>query len=212
MPIGEIRMFAGNYAPAGWEFCQGQMLDVRQYEELHRRIGKKFGGDGRESFALPDLRDRAPMHYGNGVNIGDKPRIAIDPPDQDRVDARLHVNHIILLRNEHRMGEGEPFIGEIRIFANSYETQGWLPCDGRLMRIFENTALFSLLSDRYSERYDPNVFRLPNLQGRMPVHPRNQDELGKAASARGYNDAAPKKTHLPIGFFIAVDGMYPGRP
>lgn len=211
MPIGEIRLFAGHFAPVGWEFCEGQMLSVREHAELHRRIGKKFGGDGKETFALPDLRGHAPMHHGDGLDIGDKRTVALDAYHW-RVDAKLQVSHIILLRNEQRMDEGEAFIGEIRIFAGNHASRGWLPCDGKSLRIRANTALYSLLSDRFSERHDPNDFHLPNFEGSMPIHPRTRDELGKPAGAAGYNEAAPKKTHLPMGFYIAVEGVYPGRP
>lgn len=64
--IGEIRMFAGNFAPAGWEFCAGQLLSVAQNETLFELIGTTYGGDGENTFALPDLRSRIPVHQGTG--------------------------------------------------------------------------------------------------------------------------------------------------
>jgi microcystin-dependent protein len=63
---GEIRMFAGNFAPAGWMFCEGQLLPISQYDTLFNLIGTMYGGDGQSTFALPDLRGRIPMHVGNG--------------------------------------------------------------------------------------------------------------------------------------------------
>src|SRR5947207_1472409 len=64
--VGEIRMFGGNFAPAGWMFCQGQLLPISQNETLFTLIGTTYGGDGQETFALPDLQGRAPMHQGTG--------------------------------------------------------------------------------------------------------------------------------------------------
>ena len=64
--VGEIRMFAGNFAPAGWMFCEGQQLPISEYETLFNLIGTTYGGDGQETFALPDLRGRLPLHQGNG--------------------------------------------------------------------------------------------------------------------------------------------------
>src|SRR5512146_3581585 len=64
--VGEIRMFAGNFAPAGWMFCEGQMLPISEYETLFNLIGTTYGGDGQSTFALPDLRGRIPIHQGNG--------------------------------------------------------------------------------------------------------------------------------------------------
>lgn len=64
--IGEIRMFAGNFAPAGWMFCEGQLLPISENDALFTLIGTTYGGDGQETFALPDLRGRIPIHQGNG--------------------------------------------------------------------------------------------------------------------------------------------------
>ena len=67
--IGEIRMFGGNFAPKGWALCDGDLLSVSQYEALFSLLGTIYGGDGRTTFGLPDLRGRAPMHYGSGPGL-----------------------------------------------------------------------------------------------------------------------------------------------
>jgi microcystin-dependent protein len=64
--VGEIRMFAGNFAPAGWMFCAGQLLPISENETLFQLIGTTYGGDGQSTFALPDLRSRVPIHQGTG--------------------------------------------------------------------------------------------------------------------------------------------------
>jgi microcystin-dependent protein len=64
--VGEIRMFAGNFAPAGWLFCAGQLLPIAENEVLFQLIGTTYGGDGETTFALPDLRSRVPIHQGTG--------------------------------------------------------------------------------------------------------------------------------------------------
>jgi microcystin-dependent protein len=63
--VGEIRMFAGNFAPAGWMFCEGQLLPISENETLFNLIGTTYGGDGQSTFALPDLRGRIPIHQGS---------------------------------------------------------------------------------------------------------------------------------------------------
>ena len=68
--IGEIRMFAGNRAPAGWEFCRGQLLPISENEALFTLIGTTYGGDGQETFAVPDLQGRVPIHQGSGASDG----------------------------------------------------------------------------------------------------------------------------------------------
>src|SRR5881398_2417760 len=69
--VGEIRMFAGNFAPAGWMFCEGQLLPISEYETLFNLIGTTYGGDGQSTFALPDLRGRIPLHVGNGFTLAE---------------------------------------------------------------------------------------------------------------------------------------------
>ena len=69
--IGEIRMFAGNFAPAGWMLCEGQLLPISENETLFNLIGTTYGGDGQSTFALPDLRGRAPVHAGNGYTLAE---------------------------------------------------------------------------------------------------------------------------------------------
>ncbi|MCP4379323.1 MAG: phage tail protein [bacterium] len=67
--IGEIRIFAGNFAPQGWAFCNGQLLPIAQNTALFSLIGTTYGGDGRTTTALPNLQGRAPMHEGNGPGL-----------------------------------------------------------------------------------------------------------------------------------------------
>ena len=69
--VGEFRMFAGNFAPAGWMFCEGQLLPISEYETLFVLIGTTYGGDGESTFALPDLRGRIPIHNGNGFILAE---------------------------------------------------------------------------------------------------------------------------------------------
>ena len=71
--IGEIRMFAGNFAPQGWALCDGQLLQVNQNDALFSLLGTTYGGDGRTTFGLPDLRGRVPIHYGQGPGLSNRP-------------------------------------------------------------------------------------------------------------------------------------------
>jgi len=64
-------MFAGNFAPAGWMFCEGQLLPISEYETLFNLIGTTYGGDGQSTFALPDMRGRVPLHFGNGFTLAE---------------------------------------------------------------------------------------------------------------------------------------------
>ncbi len=70
--VGEIRIFAGNFAPAGWMLCDGQLLPISENETLFQLIGTTYGGDGQSTFALPDLRGRIPVHQGNGTTLAEQ--------------------------------------------------------------------------------------------------------------------------------------------
>lgn len=70
--VGEIRMFAGNFAPAGWNFCDGSLLSISENETLFNLIGTTYGGDGQSTFGVPDLRGRIPLHMGNGFTLAEQ--------------------------------------------------------------------------------------------------------------------------------------------
>lgn len=68
--VGEVRIFAGNFAPVGWLLCQGQLLPISEYDVLFNLIGTTYGGDGQTTFALPNLASRIPYHQGSGYVLG----------------------------------------------------------------------------------------------------------------------------------------------
>ena len=70
--LAEIRIFGFNFAPRGWAFCDGQILPINQNQSLYSLLGTTYGGDGRTSFALPDLRGRVPIHVSDGNRLGQK--------------------------------------------------------------------------------------------------------------------------------------------
>lgn len=67
--IGNVRIFSFSFAPKGWAMCNGQLLQINQNQALFALLGTNYGGDGRTTFALPDLRGRAPLHFGNGPGL-----------------------------------------------------------------------------------------------------------------------------------------------
>lgn len=70
--VGEIKMFAGNFAPRGYAFCDGQLLAVSQNDALFSLLGTIYGGDGRTTFGLPDMRGRLPVHQGQGPGLSSR--------------------------------------------------------------------------------------------------------------------------------------------
>ena len=86
--VGEIRMFGGNFPPNGWAFCQGQSMPISEYETLFNLIGTTYGGDGQETFNLPNLGGRLPLHMGYGYQIGQMGGVARSHSRSSRPVAR----------------------------------------------------------------------------------------------------------------------------
>jgi microcystin-dependent protein len=234
--IGEIRLFAGNFEPQGWAFCNGQLLPISENDALFNLIGTTYGGDGQTTFALPDLRGRVPVHQGTGFILGQAagveevtltvsqtpahshpviastnnattanaqtnvlaqtpsytpyisgftPNTALNAASVDpnggsqphtNFQPYLCVDFIISLfgvfppQSWEERGVSDPFVAEIRIFPFNFAPKGWAFCDGQLLPISQNTALFSLLGTTYGGDGKSN-FALPDLQGRAPMHP-----------------------------------------
>jgi microcystin-dependent protein len=88
--VGEIRIFAGNFAPAGWMFCEGQLLPISENETLFNLIGTTYGGDGQSTFALPDLRGRIPLHQGNGFILAETGGVEEVTLTQSQIPSHSH--------------------------------------------------------------------------------------------------------------------------
>src|SRR5438105_257587 len=130
---GEVRMFAGNFAPAGWMLCDGGMLPIKDYGDLYDVIRTTYGGNGTDSFALPDLRVRAPMHRAAHAPIGragGNGAVAAPTDPQARAQQFLPISFIIAYEGERPKADpywhgsygdmNEPYIGEIRMFGCSF--------------------------------------------------------------------------------------------
>lgn len=88
--VGEIRMFAGNFAPNGWLFCDGSLQPISENEVLFQLIGTTYGGDGESTFALPDLRSRVPLHVGNGYVQGETGGVESVTLSTNQIPAHSH--------------------------------------------------------------------------------------------------------------------------
>ncbi len=133
--VGEIRMFAGNFAPRGWAFCDGQLLAVSQNDALFSLLGTIYGGDGRTTFGLPDLRGRVPIHAGSGPGLS--PR---------RLGAKSGAENVTLTVNQlpshtHAMqAQTAP--------ANSPEAQGAAPATTTLVDLYFQVSPTESLSSQ----------------------------------------------------------------
>src|SRR3954465_5795938 len=88
--LSELRLMSFNFAPKGWAMCNGQLLPINQNQALFALLGTTYGGDGRVSFALPDLRDRVPMHAGGGHTLGERAGEAAHTATQSELPTHVH--------------------------------------------------------------------------------------------------------------------------
>jgi microcystin-dependent protein len=97
--IAEIRLFAGNFAPRGWAFCEGQLLSIAHNQALFSLLGTMYGGDGRTTFGLPDLRGRVPVHPTATNRIGQRSGgIDVSVGHDAKTTATLSLNYVIALQ------------------------------------------------------------------------------------------------------------------
>lgn len=89
--VGEIRIVGFNFAPAGWMFCEGQLLPISEFETLFNLIGTTYGGDGQSTFALPDLRGRIPIHFGDGFTLAETGGVETVTLTVNQLPAHRHV-------------------------------------------------------------------------------------------------------------------------
>src|SRR5262249_5755841 len=89
--IGEIRMFAGNFAPVGWAFCNGALIPISENDALFNLIGTTYGGDGQTTFALPNLQSRVPVHVGPGFALGQAAGVETVTLTTSQIPAHSHV-------------------------------------------------------------------------------------------------------------------------
>lgn len=89
--LAEIRIVGFNFAPRGWAFCDGQILPINQNQSLYSLLGTNYGGDGRTSFALPDLRSRTPIHVGNGHQLAQRSGAETHTLSAAEMPAHTHV-------------------------------------------------------------------------------------------------------------------------
>jgi microcystin-dependent protein len=189
--LGEIDLFAGSFAPRGWAFCDGQVLKIDQDIPLFSIIGTTYGGDGKTTFALPDLQDRAVVGTGKGPGLTNRP--LGEPFGKDRVVVSVqqippHAHTLPGGGMTGVTGGGQPFdntqpsmalqylispfghpdFAQIRMFAGNFAPDGYLLCDGQILPIAQHQELFKLLGTIYGSN-GTTTFALPDLRGRLDI-------------------------------------------
>lgn len=127
--IGEVRWFAGNFAPRGWALCDGQILPISTNEALFTLLGTTYGGDGRTTFALPDMRGRGMMHEGSGPgltprHLGEKSGAENETLAANQMPSHAHTLHGNSSNGDSVLPDDRVIskVGRLRIFDNAPDT------------------------------------------------------------------------------------------
>lgn len=191
--VAAISHFAGNFAPQGTATCNGQILPISQNTALFSLLGTTYGGDGKSTFALPDLGGNISVGNGQGIGLSDHvlgERFGMDvfdlaasnmPPSSggtsqpvDNTQPALVINYCISLygifpsSSSLTSSAGSDYIGGIVEFAGNFAPNGYALCDGSTLSIADNDALFQLIGTTYGGDGVTN-FKLPDLRGRTII-------------------------------------------
>jgi len=199
--IGEVMPFAGNFVPTDYLPADGRLLKIADYTALFTLIGTFYGGDGMTTFALPDLRGRtivgAPTDIGETIG---SPTVSLSNSQTsngfgnvvqpfDNREPSLALNYVIALEGIFPSQSGSnvvdpntPFLGEVMAFAGNFAPRGWALCNGQLLSISQNTALFSLLGTTYGGD-GITTFALPDLRNRTVIGTGNGVTIGSRPGA-----------------------------
>jgi microcystin-dependent protein len=168
-PLGSVGLFGGSFAPPGWVTCDGSLLNAADYPALEQVIGATFGG-GEAEFAVPKLTGSAVYGAGRGPGL---PPVTVGQTVQGAVPG-LGLNYIICTQGMYPSSDGpggfptEPFLAQVIAFAGAEAPGGWALCDGALLPIADNQALYSLLGTTYGGD-GLEKFALPDLRGRVTI-------------------------------------------
>jgi microcystin-dependent protein len=281
--LGEVMMFGGDFAPTGWVFADGRLLDKSANPALFTMLGTTYGGDGVTNFTVPDLRSRTAIGMGAGTgltprSLGSTAGSELVTLTVDQLPAHAHgltsgmtgvtgggaphenmqpsltLNYGIAVQGifpsrdaappaatNAISGVSEPLIASVGLFAGSSLPASFLPADGRLMSIAQNTALFSLIGTTYGGD-GITTFALPDLRGRaaigtgqgpglptqdlgevtgtetrtltinqIPAHDHTLPQGGNTLNTGGGQPFDNMQPTTGLNYIIALEGIYPSQ-
>jgi microcystin-dependent protein len=211
--IGEIVKFAGNFTPGGYMAAAGQLLSIADNSTLFSLIGTTYGGDGVTTFQLPDLRGRSIVGSSSSTPIGSLVGDTTVALTDDEIPANvggggtpfdneapglaltymIAVQGIFPSRDSGSAPSDQPYLGEIAVFAADFAPRGWARCEGQLLSISLNQALFALLGTMYGGD-GRTTFALPDLRDRTAIGASDDVPVG---TVLGNNDQPVLSSDIP---------------
>ena len=189
--IGQVCMFAGNFAPRGWMFCQGQLLAISSNTALFSILGTTYGGNGQTTFALPDLRGRFPTSPGTGPGLS-----TINPGQMGGIESETLTIAQMPMHNHTLVGAA----ASVAIPTSSAVGSSKTPTNNSVLSITNDTAAGAEV-DIYADA--------SGADGTLA--PFNAAVSGSTAIAGGSTPVSVRNPYLGINFIIAVEGIFPPR-
>jgi microcystin-dependent protein len=245
--LDEIFTFAFDFAPGGTLAANGQLLSTTQYTDVYSIIGNTYGGNGTTTFALPNLGGITMIGTGQGPGLGAEQLGVLDGSSSvtltrdelpshlggtsqafDNYQPSLPVTYMICVAGIYPSRDGggatHDIMGEVMPFAGNFVPRDYLPADGRLLSISQNTALFSLFGTTYGGN-GTTTFALPDLRGRTIIGASSFDPLGELVGSptvslsnpqvpNGFTGVQPfanREPSLALNYVIALNGIFPSR-
>lgn len=185
--IGEIIMFAGDFAPRGWALCDGQLLSISQHSALYSILGTTYGGDGRSTFALPDLRGRYAMHPGHGPGLSNH-----------RAGEKGGVENLTLTRMQvpnYSIPVSLPVSGVITVNVNEEDATGTEAPGNRLGTTDTNV---------YNGDATDNTLAADSVSHSLAA----TGDINTGGGGQSHTNMPP---YTCINFIISLEGVYPSR-
>ncbi|MCP5108608.1 MAG: phage tail protein [bacterium] len=193
--IGQITMFGGNFAPRGWAYCDGQLLAISSNSALFSILGTTFGGDGRTTFALPDLRGRVPIHPGSGPGLSSRRLGEKNGTESNKMTVTQMPSH------NHSATVGNIDVGNITatLRCNTAESDTQDPTGNALANANRNTYI-NAAPDQDMHADSIQLTTSGNATGSVTVQ--------NTGGSQSMNNMQP---WLGIHFIIALVGLFPSR-
>ncbi|MFK8059181.1 MAG: phage tail protein [Polaribacter sp.] len=195
--IAQIMMFGGNFAPRGWAFCDGQLLPISQNQALFSLIGTIYGGDGRTTFALPDLRGRAPIHPGSGPGL--TPRKV-----GQRIGTEYNVLNITQLPSHNHAAAVSNINVGVELKASSAAATTQTPVNGASLAAGNEVTGRTTSPVQIYNEATPDI----TLNGVTSTAVGGTVTVGNTGGNQAVNNMQPS---LGLNYIIALQGIFPSR-
>ncbi|NIJ44045.1 microcystin-dependent protein [Wenyingzhuangia heitensis] len=195
--IGQIMMFGGNFAPKYWAFCDGQILSISDHQALYSLLGNAYGGDGRTTFALPDLRGRVTVHPGSGPGLTTKKLGQSDGLEATVININNMPNHSHNASFTQTSGEVSA-VGSIPVNNEDGNADSSDPSSG--VFAYASGDMYTSEPANANNPGNISVTGSAKVTGNVVVDPQGNQEP--------FNNMQP---FLAINYIIALEGIYPSR-